>query len=187
MESAEAAFREALRLSPDHALAKQNLEELERRRAAELSVWRPQDASAALGLAADYLSRKPAFGRLQFGEWTQVLYYQVARGHYLFAVDARQKVQGFLGWALTREDLAEKWVAGRAGLRDDECRDGDCVIINAFAAESDAASRFIVNIAREKFVDKRALYFKRHYRDGRTRPVRLTVNEFVARHLGRLG
>ncbi len=95
------------------------------------------------------------------------------------------KVQGFLGWTLTREDLAEKWLEGRAGLRDDECRDGDCVIINAFAAESSDAKRFIVETMRGRFAKKRGLYFKRHYRDGRTRPTRLGVNDFVASHLSR--
>jgi hypothetical protein len=38
---------------------------------------------------------------------------------------------------------------------------------------------------RKIFANKRVLYFKRHYPDGRTRPVRLTVNEFVAAHLAR--
>jgi hypothetical protein len=81
--------------------------------------------------------------------------------------------------------LAEQWVEGRAGLRDDECREGDCVIVNAFAAETGAANRFIVDAMRNLFANKRTLYFKRHYRDGRTRPTRLNVNDFVAGHLAR--
>ena len=149
------------------------------------SSWRPKDSTAALGLAVEFLSRKPAFARLQFGEWSQVLFYQVARGHFFFVVDQDRRVRGFLGWALTREDLAEKWVEGRAGLRDDECREGHCVIVNAFAAETADAKRFIVNTMRRLFANKRTLYFKRHYRDGRARPMRLNVNDFVAGHLVR--
>jgi hypothetical protein len=30
---------------------------------------------------------------------------------------------------------------------------------------------------------KKAVYFKRHYKDGSTRPMRLNVNAFVERHL----
>ena len=161
IEGAKAAMREALRLAPGHATAKANLDALERlggggRATASatpdaparpavnksgvegnvtLQSWRPKDSAAALGLAVEFLSRKRAFARLQFGEWSQVLFYQVARGHFFFVVDQEWRVRGFLGWALTGKDLAEKWVEGRAGLRDDECRDGDCVIINAFAAE----------------------------------------------------
>jgi tetratricopeptide (TPR) repeat protein len=211
VDGAKAAMREALRHAPDHPAAKANLAALERTGAGEpavakpevrtppvvdrtvtkeamrLSEWRPKDPAAALGLAVEFLSRKPAFARLQFGEWSQVLFYQVARGHFFFVVDQNRRVRGFLGWALTSETLAEQWVEGRVGLRDDECREGDCVIINAFAAETGDASRFIVNIMRNLFVSKRALFFKRHYRDGRTRPMRLTVNDFVAGHVARLG
>ncbi len=211
VEGAKAAMREALRYAPDHAVAKDNLAALERMggsgeaaasatsedrtppavaRAGEtddlaLSAWRPKDPAAALGLAVEFLSKKPAFGRLQFGEWSQVLFYQVARGHFFFVVDRDRRVRGFLGWALTSQALAEQWVESRAGLRNDECREGDCVIVNAFAAETGGANRFIVNTMRKLFATKHTLYFKRHYRDGRTRPTRLSVNDFVAGHLAR--
>ena len=211
IEGAKAAMREALRHAPDHAVAKDNLAALERMGGGEpaaasappdartlaandrkgkehnvvLSAWRPKDPAAALGLAVEYLSKKPAFARLQFGEWSQVLFYQVARGHFFFVVDQDRRVRGFLGWALTSRALAEQWVEGRAGLRDAECREGDCVIVNAFAAETGAANRFIVDTMRNLFAKKCTLYFKRHYRDGRTRPTRLNVNEFVAGHLAR--
>jgi Flp pilus assembly protein TadD len=211
IEGAKAALREALRVAPGHETAKANLDALERlgggRHAAAsatpdagarsavdqsevednvtLSSWRPEDMAAALGLAVDYLSRKPAFARLQFGAWSQVLSNQVARGHFFFVVDQARRVRGFLGWGLTREDLAEKWLEGRARLREDECREGDCVIINAFAAESRDAKRFIVDTMRGLFTNKDALYFKRYYPDGRKRPMRLSANDFVASHLSR--
>jgi tetratricopeptide (TPR) repeat protein len=211
IEGARAAMREALRQAPDHAGAKANLAALERmgdggeaaapaapnawtaspsarpeaKNDLGLSAWRPKDPAAALGLAVEFLSKKPAFARLQFGEWSQVLFYQIARKHFFFTMDRDRRVQGFLGWALTSEALAEQWVEGRAGLKNEQCREGDCVIVNAFAAETADAKRFIVNTMRGLFTDKRTLYFKRHYRDGRTRPTRLNVNDFVADHLAR--
>jgi Flp pilus assembly protein TadD/hemolysin-activating ACP:hemolysin acyltransferase len=210
IEGAKAAMREALRHAPNHAAAKDNLAALmligrdeqavisaapeaetppavDRPGAKEdvLSAWRPKDPAASLGLAVEFLSRKPAFAKLQFGEWSQVLFCQVARGHFFFVVDHDRRVRGFLGWALTPQALAEQWVEGRAGLRNDECREGDCVIVNAFAADTVGANRFIVDTMRKLFASKRTLYFKRHYPDGRTRPTRLSVNEFVAGHLAR--
>ena len=69
----------------------------------------------ALGLAVEYLRKKPAFARLAFGEWSQVLVGQINRGHYYFIVDQHQRVQGFFGWALTQERLAEQWVKAAPG------------------------------------------------------------------------
>jgi Flp pilus assembly protein TadD/hemolysin-activating ACP:hemolysin acyltransferase len=195
VEGAVAAMREALRLAPGHAVAKDNLAMLLRAgdgggaagsaspaEGLRLSAWKPKDASACLGLAVEFLSKMPAFARLPFGEWSQVLFYQVARGHCLFVVDQDQRVRGFLGWALTTRDLAEQWVEGRSGLRSDQCVDGDCVIINAFAAETDEARRFILDARRALFGSRR-LYFKRHYADGRTRAARLSVDKVVGDRL----
>ena len=210
IEGAKAAMHEALRHAPGHATAKDNLAALLRggdeqavisatpearsppgvnRRGARdnvvLSAWRPKNPAASLGLAVEFLSKKPAFAKLQFGEWSQVLFYQVARGHFFFVVDQDRRIRGFLGWALTSQVLAEQWVEGRAGLRNEECREGDCVIVNAFAADTVGANRFIVDTMRKLFAGKRTLYFKRHYPEGRTRPTRLNVNDFVADHLAR--
>jgi len=202
VEGAIAAMREALRHAPDHAVAKDNLDSLLRLGTGaqaidppaggpappddlQLAIWRPGDKAASLGLAVEFLSRMPAFGRLQFGEWSQVLFYQAERGHCLFVIDQSRRVRGFLGWALTEQALAEQWVEGRAGLRNDQCRDGDCVIINAFAAETGATKSFLVETMRELFASRRSVYFKRHYPDGRARPARLSVNAFVERHLRR--
>jgi hypothetical protein len=82
-----------------------------------------------------------AFAKLQFGEWLQVLFYQVARGHYFFVIDQDRRVRGFLGWALTAQAVAEQWVEGSAGLRSDQCGEGDCAIINAFAADTTSVNR----------------------------------------------
>jgi tetratricopeptide (TPR) repeat protein len=208
IEGAKDAMREALRHAPGHSNANANLAALLRVGGAEqavisatleaqtplvadrrevkddviLSAWRPKSPAAALGLAVEFLSKKPAFAKLQFGEWSQVLFYQVVRGHFFFVVDQDRRVRGFLGWALTPQALAEQWVEGRAGLRNEDCCEGDCVIVNAFAAETGSANRFIVDAMRKLFAGKRTLYFKRHYPDGRTRRTRINVNDFVAGH-----
>jgi hemolysin-activating ACP:hemolysin acyltransferase len=196
LEGAKDAMREALRHAPGHTVATDNLAALQRGSGGEpavvpasgaphLSAWRPKDPAAALGLAVEFLSKMPAFAKLQFGEWSQVLFYQVARGHFFFVVDQDRRVRGFLGWALTNQALAEQWVQDRAGLRNEQCLDGDCVIINAFAAETIDANRLICDTMRRLFASRRTLYFKRHYADGRARPSKLSVNQFVAAHLAR--
>jgi hemolysin-activating ACP:hemolysin acyltransferase len=150
-----------------------------------LKAWRPTSPAASLGLAVEYLSGKPAFAALPFGAWSQVLFHQVARNHFFFVVDAEQKMQGFLGWALTDQDMADQWVDGRAILRNHDSQQGDCVIVNAFAAETPQARQFVVDAVRSLFASKSALYFKRHYRDGRTRTTRLAPNAFTANHCAR--
>ena len=44
----------------------------------------------------------------------------------------------------------------------------------------------VLGLAGAEIIDgKDMVYFKRHYKDGSTRPARLRVNDFVARHLKR--
>jgi hypothetical protein len=59
------------------------------------------------------------------------------------------------------------------------------VILNVWAASTPEANRFLLAQARRIIDGKDTVYFKRHYKDGSTRPVRLRVNDFVARHLAR--
>jgi hemolysin-activating ACP:hemolysin acyltransferase len=151
----------------------------------DLKVFQPPNAYVALGLAVSHLMTKPAFANLRFGDWSRVLTGQINRKHYCFAVDGNNQVQGFMGWALTSKDKAEAWVEDRSGLSFDDSRDGDCVIINAWAASTPEANRFLVAQARRIIDGKDTVYFKRHYKDGSKRPVRLRVNDFVARHLAR--
>ena len=201
IEAAKQAFGEALRLAPGHAAARANLAALLRlgssaqeSRAARLEIgpdvadgqraggdetafkaWRPNSPAASVGLAVEYLSKKPAFAKLPFGEWSQTLFYQVARGHYFFVVDQNQRIRGFVGWALTDQRRAELWLEGRSGLSNDECLEGDSVIINAWSADATGVNAFMRGAVRKLFGRRRAVYFKRHYPDGRERPVRLTI------------
>jgi hemolysin-activating ACP:hemolysin acyltransferase len=137
----------------------------------------------ALGLAVNHLMGKPAFANLRFGDWSRALVGQINRKHYYFAIDEKNHVQGFLGWALTTRDRAEAWLTGRAALSCEDSRDGDCLIINAWAASSREVGRLLRDAARRIGRGKQAVYFKRHYRDGRTRPMRLIAKAFVERHV----
>src|SRR5689334_3901500 len=94
----------------------------------ELRIFRPDNPFAALGLAVNYLMTKPAFARLRFGEWSRILVGQINRRHFCFAVDHRNQIRGFMGWALTTQEKAEAWVDGRAGFTSMEGADGDCVV-----------------------------------------------------------
>ena len=90
-----------------------------------------------------------------------------------------------MGWALTSKDKAEAWVEGRGPLSFEDSVRGDCVIFNAWAANTPEVNRFLLAQAREICAGKDTIYFKRHYSDGSTRPVRLRVNGFVPQHLAR--
>jgi len=148
-----------------------------------LRLFRPESPYVALGLAVSHLMTKPAFANLRFGDWSRVLVGQINRKHYAFVVDDKNQVQGFLGWALTSKEKAEAWVEGRGELSYQDSLDGDRVIFNAWAASSPVINRFMVAAARRIIAGKDTVYFKRHYKDGSTRPVRLRVNDFVAQHI----
>lgn len=151
----------------------------------ELRLFRPASAAAALGLAVSHLMTKPAFANLKFGDWSRILTGQINRGHYCFVVDAANQVQGFMGWALATEEKAEGWVEGRRPLSFEDSRAGDCMVINAWSANTNAVTRFLLGEARRIARDKRTVYFKRHYKDGTTRPARVAANRFIAGHLAR--
>jgi hemolysin-activating ACP:hemolysin acyltransferase len=151
----------------------------------ELKLFRPENPYVALGLAVNHLMTKPAFASLRFGEWSRILVGQINRKHFSFVVDEKNQVQGFLGWALTSRARAEDWVEGRGGLSYQDSLDGDCVIFNAWAGGGLKVNRLLLHEARKVMAGKEMVYFKRHYKDGTTRPARVTVNEFVAEHIER--
>jgi hemolysin-activating ACP:hemolysin acyltransferase len=153
--------------------------------APELRLFRPESPYAALGLAVSHLMTKPAFAALRFGEWSRILVGQINRKHYYFAVDRKNQVQGFMGWAATSKENAEAWVEGRRNFTFEESFDGDCLVFNAWAASSPKVNRFLLTAARQVMQGKDTVYFKRHYADGTTRPGRLRVNDFVTDHIAR--
>jgi hemolysin-activating ACP:hemolysin acyltransferase len=153
----------------------------------ELRVFRPPSPYLALGLAVNHLMTKPAFARLRFGDWSRILVGQINRAHYFFVINPKNQVVGFAGWATTSTEKAEAWVEGRSDFSDEDSKEGDCLVFNAWSATTPAVHRFLVQEARKVVQGKRMIYFKRHYKNGSTRPVRLTVNEFVAQHIDRAG
>lgn len=149
----------------------------------EFRLYRPNQPLMALGLAVNYLMSKPAFANLKFGDWTRILIGQINRSHYYFAVDSSNKVKGFIGWALASKENADAWVDGRQTLSFENSKEGDCLIFNAWSADSTKVHRFLVDEARKIIADKESVYFKRYYSDGSTRPARLNVNDFVMTHI----
>jgi hemolysin-activating ACP:hemolysin acyltransferase len=137
----------------------------------------------ALGMAVAFLMADPAFQGLRFGHWARVLAGQIRRGHFLFVMDGNNVV-GFAGWALTSRENAEEWLAGRGELSYQDSLAGEFVILNAWKATTPAANRLLIDAFRRLFRSKQALYYKRFYADGRMRPARLRVNEFVRLHIG---
>jgi len=150
-----------------------------------LRIFKPASPTAALGLAVSHLMVKPAFANLKFGDWSRILVGQINRGHYCFAVDGDNQVQGFMGWAFADKDKAEAWVEGRRPLSFEDSRNGDCMVINAWSANSTRVTHFLLAEMRRVGKDKTTVYFKRHYKDGTTRPARLAVNSFVQSHIER--
>src|SRR5689334_19006146 len=136
--------------------------------APQLRLFRPPSAAAALGLAVSHLMTKPAFANQKFGDWSRILTGQINRGHYCFVIGADHRVQGFMGWALATEEHAEGWVEGRRPLSFEDSKAGDCMVINAWSADTNAVTRFMLTEARRIARDKRTIYFKRHYKDGTT-------------------
>lgn len=150
---------------------------------AGLRLFRPDNPALALGLAVSHMMTKPAFARLRFGEWSRVLVGQINRRHFHFVLDEKGRAVGFLGWAYTSLAKAEAWVEDRGTFSDDEARDGPGVIFNAWSADSAEVTPVLLEAARRAAVGHEMIYFKRYYKDGRSRPVRLGVTAFIAGHL----
>jgi len=137
--------------------------------------------AAALGLAVEHLMSKPAFARLPFGHWSRILTGQIRRGHYFFVAEGGRMV-GFCGWALATEEEAEAWMAGDAAAATVRGEAGDCIVLNAWAAETPEAHRVLLDELRIRGRGKRMLYGKRDYKDGRVRPLRLRLDGSVDSH-----
>jgi hemolysin-activating ACP:hemolysin acyltransferase len=129
---------------------------------------------AALGRAVALMLRHPAFAGAPFGHIARCLIGQVNRGHYIFAARGGAAV-GFAGWARTTEAHAEAWLAGTRGFTSAEAASGDCVVLNFWQADTPEVSRALVRHLTEALPGARRLYAKRHYPDGRIRPLRLDL------------
>lgn len=150
----------------------------------ELRLHRFAEPTSAFGLAVSYLMTMPAFLHLPFGSWSQTLAGQVNRNHYVFACRG-DMVEGFAGWAFADMDEAEDWLADGSEPASGG-RSGDCLIINCWAVSSDQANRMLIRQLRRVGANKRAVYAKRRYPDGRTRNLRLNATPSVVAKLDRL-
>lgn len=128
----------------------------------------------ALGRAVARLMIHPAFAHAPFGHIARALTGQVNRGHYCFVCEGPRAV-GFVGWALATEALAEAWLVGDRSLSENEAARGDCLVLNIWQADTPEVSRFLVHDLARRLTGVRRLYAKRHYPDGRVRPVRIAL------------
>ncbi|MCB1498985.1 MAG: toxin-activating lysine-acyltransferase [Bauldia sp.] len=140
-----------------------------------------ENRALALGLAVEHLMTKPAFARLPFGHWARILTGQIRRGHYFFIV-AGNRVVGFCGWALASEAQAEAWMTNHPDAAKIEGSAGDCIVLNAWSADTPEVHRLLLDELRIRGRGNRLLYAKRDYKDGRTRPLRLKLDGSVDAH-----
>jgi len=148
----------------------------------ELHALRDKNAFAALGRAVSYLMTKPSFAELKFGFWSRTLTGQINRKHYFFVTNGRSVV-GFAGWAFLDEDKARAWLEHNADLGSADCVSGDCMVVNAWAADTPRINRFVLRELRKYAVGKKAAYAKRFYSQGRVRPLQLTLTDALGSHV----
>ena len=146
------------------------------------TALRDPNGFSALGRAVSYLMTKPSFARQPFGAWSRTLTGQINRGHYFF-ITSEKRIIGFVGWALTDAEFADRWLRNSVDLPSDRCADGDCMVINAWAADTNDAHRFALKHLRTHAVGLHAAYAKRYYADGRTRPLIVPITGVLASHV----
>ena len=128
----------------------------------------------AFARAVGHLMTKPAFADAPFGHVARALAGQVNRGHYAFA-ERGPAIVGFVGWAFVDGPVAEDWLTGKRGFPSSRATGGDCVVLNFWQADAPEVSRFLVARLLAAHPGKRRLYARRHYPDGRVRPLRLDL------------
>jgi hypothetical protein len=150
---------------------------------AHLQAREPDRGARARGQPSD---GQAAFANLKFGDWSRILVGQINRGHYCFAVDGDNQVQGFMGWAFADRDKAEAWVEGVAALSFEDSRNGDCMVINAWSANSTRVTRFLLaemrRIGKDKTPSISSATTGRHHASGTAGGEFLRAVAYRARH-----
>lgn len=149
-----------------------------------LRAVRDKNAFAAFGRAVSYLMNKPNFRDQKFGQWSKILAGQINRRHYFLVADG-DKVVGYAGWAYVDEATAKAWLNGGGDIPSANCADGDCIVVNAWAADDERINRFVLREVRRACVGKKTAFFKRVYEDGRVRPIELPFNEALDSHVAK--
>ncbi|MEX0807888.1 MAG: toxin-activating lysine-acyltransferase [Dongiaceae bacterium] len=115
----------------------------------------------ALGIAATLLRRKPPFSNFNFGRMTSVIIGQIRRRHYLIAFRGNDPV-GYIGWAVTTSDIANRWLTEGYSPKYNECLSGDsCVLLTVYSEERDVTMN-LIRQARIRYPGNR-IYFMRDY------------------------
>lgn len=115
----------------------------------------------ALGIAANLLRRKPPFSNFNFGRMTGVLIGQIRRNHYLISFRNGQPV-GYVGWAVTTTEIAERWLNEGYTPKYHECITGDCCVLLTVYSESPDITLYEIRQARRRYPNHR-IYFMRDY------------------------
>ena len=115
----------------------------------------------ALGIAANLLRRKPPFANFNFGRMTAVIMGQIRRGHYLIAFRNGIPV-GYIGWAVTTSDVAERWLHESYTPKYEECLTGDCCVLLTVYSEARDITMHEIRQARKRYPNHR-IYFMRDY------------------------
>ncbi len=161
-------------------------EDKEANLASALRALQDPNPYAALGRAVSYLMTKPSFANLKFGFWSKTLTGQINRKHYFLVSDGK-KIVGFAGWAYVDEAGAKAWLADRADFASGDCVNGDCLVVNAWAADTLAINRFVQKELRKYAVGRKTIYAKRVYKDGRVRRWQIPITEALEHHVERAG
>jgi len=115
----------------------------------------------ALGIAANLVRRKPPFSNFNFGRMTSVLIGQIRRGHYLIAFRRGTPV-GFIGWAVTPHEIAERWLNEGYTPKYHECIEGDSCVLLTVYSEARKVTTAMIRQARIRYPGHR-IYFMRDY------------------------
>ena len=108
---------------------------------------------------------------------------QINRKHYYFAVDSKNRFRdSWLGVTLKEKPRPGSKAAAPCASRTAGTALPDLQRLGGGHARGEPLPGLA---GREIIQGKDTVYFKRHYKDGSTRPVRLRVNDFVAQHLTR--
>jgi hemolysin-activating ACP:hemolysin acyltransferase len=135
--------------------------------AAPLVCRRFKNPMIAFGAAVDLLRLYKPFRQATFGVYASVLRGQIAREHYVFAVQERLVV-GYVGWALCNEEVARAWTERRHTPKYAECLSGDCWVGLTYYASSRHVTFALMGHIKRRYPGYK-IYGLRRYQDGRER------------------
>jgi hypothetical protein len=135
--------------------------------APELVCRRFKNPMVAFGAAVDLLRSHKPFKDAAFGTYASVLRGQIAREHYVFAVQGRLVV-GYAGWALCSEEIARAWTEQRYTPKYAECLNGDCWVGLSYFATNRHTTFALMGHIKGCYPGFK-IYGLRRYQDGRER------------------